>query len=391
MITPRHLPNASALILAASLVAGCGASAPAPSASATPTAQVIILVATPTPGSAPDPVEALEAGRIAVYDRVAPAVVNVTTQVLRPTFFWSVVPEEGSGSGFLWDAQGHVVTNYHVIEGAQQIAVSFGDELARPASVVGTDPINDLAVLLVEEVPSGARPIELGDSDELRVGQTAIAIGNPFGQFERTMTVGVISALDRTIELDNTILRGVIQTDAAINRGNSGGPLLDRSGRLIGVNTVIYSPSGASAGVGLAVPVNKVKRVAPALIAEGRYPHPWLGVEELGYEITPALARTLDLPAEEGLLIARMYRDSPAALGGLQGARQEVAIGNRLYLVGGDILTAIDDQPLRTWDDLDAYLDEQTEVGQTVRLSVIRDGEPQALTATLQDTPNSLQ
>jgi S1-C subfamily serine protease len=205
------------------------------------------------------------------------------------------------------------------------------------------------------------------------------------------MTVGVISALNRTIELDSTVLRGVIQTDAAINRGNSGGPLLDRRGRLIGVNTAIYSPSGTSAGVGLSVPVDKVKKVVPALIADGRYPHPWLGIEELGYELTPALVRTLDLPANEGLLIARMYRDSPADRAGLQGAQQQAAVGNRLYLVGGDILTAVDGKAARTWNELDAYLDEQTQVGQKVSLTIMRDDRAEILTVTLQDTPDSLQ
>ena len=186
------------------------------------------------------------------------------------------------------------------------------------------------------------QPIPVGASSSLKVGQSAIAIGNPFGQFERTMTEGIISALNRTIETESTVLRGVIQTDAAINRGNSGGPLLDLNGRLIGVNSAIYSPTGTSAGVGLAIPVDKVSRVVPALIENGRYPHPWLGLEELGYEISPALARALRLSVEQGLLIARVYQDSPADQAGIRTARQEAILGNRRYLVGGDVLTAID-------------------------------------------------
>ncbi len=363
------------------------------------TPQVVIVVATPTPapttGAAPaapvDSADSVEARRIAIYERAAPAVVNITTQVLRSGFFWGEYPEEGSGSGFLWDDQGHIVTNYHVIEGAQRIEVAFGEELALPAEVVGADPMNDLAVLKVEFVPEGVLPLEVGTSAELRVGQTAIAIGNPFGQFERTMTEGIVSAVNRTIETQNSVLRGVIQTDASINRGNSGGPLLDFRGRLIGVNSAIYSPTGTSAGVGLAIPVDKVRRVVPALITDGRYPHPWLGLEELGYEISPALAQALDLPVEAGLLVARLYRNSPADKAGIRSATDEVILGNRRYFVGGDIITAIDDRPLRAWEDLNAYLDEATEIGQTVVLRVLRDGQEMTIQAVLEDTPESLQ
>lgn len=371
------------------------------------TPQVVIVVATPTaqPESAavaaaaltaPPPDEAaaadsVEARRIAIYEQAAPAVVNITTQVLRTSFFWGATPEEGSGSGFLWDNQGHVVTNYHVIEGAQTIEVDFGQELTFAAQVVGTDPLNDLAVLKVDAPPADVQPLEIGSSADLRVGQTVLAIGNPFGQFERTMTEGIISAVNRTIETENSVLRGVIQTDASINRGNSGGPLLDFHGRLIGVNSAIYSPTGTSAGVALAIPVDKVSRVVPALITNGHYPHPWLGVEELGYEIGAPLARALNLPVESGLLIAQLYQNSPADDAGLRGATNEVILGNRRYLVGGDVLTAIDDQPLSTWEDLNAYLDERTEVGQTVTLKIVRDGQEMTLEATLKDTPESLQ
>jgi S1-C subfamily serine protease len=366
--------------------------------------QVIVLVATPSPapvggaqlqqentaGQA-DGFDAEEARRVAIYERVSPAVVNITTQIVRTDFFWGSVPEEGSGSGFLWDDRGHVVTNYHVIEGAQDISVSFGDDVNLAATVVGADPQNDLAVLLVESPPAIARPLEAGGSADLKVGQTVLAIGNPFGQFDRTMTEGIISALNRTIQTENKVLRGVIQTDAAINRGNSGGPLLDSRGRLIGVNTAIFSPTGASAGVGLAIPVDKVRRVVPELIANGRYPHPWLGLEELGYEISPALAQALNLPVQEGLLIARIYRNSPADEAGIQTAQEEVILGNRRYYIGGDILTAIDDRPLTTWEQLNAYLDEEASVGQTVTLAILRDGEPLQLQATLVDTPEQLR
>ena len=382
------------VLLAASLACSLpGVLAPPRAPSPSPTPQVVVIVATPTPGPLPlaDSADSVEARRIAVYERVAPAVVNVTTQVLRSSFFWGTVPEEGSGSGFLWDREGHIVTNYHVIQGAQKVEVSFGGDVTLPATVIGADPLNDLAVIKVESAPAGVEPVEVGSSGNLKVGQTAIAIGNPFGQFERTLTVGVISALNRTIETDNTVLRGVIQTDAAINRGNSGGPLLDSSGRLIGVNSAIYSPTGTSAGVGLAIPVDKVRRVVPVLLREGRYPHPWLGIEGLGYELSPALARGLDLPVERGLLVARLYQDSPADQAGLRSARREVIVGNRRYLVGGDVVAAVDGKPTAKWEDLNSYLEEHTEVGQTITLTIVRDGKEMTVKATLVDTPESLQ
>jgi S1-C subfamily serine protease len=378
-----------ALVGASLLLAACTAApgliTPSDPEPIAPEPTPIVLVATPTPIAGLDP---HELRIIEVYRRYSPAVVNINTQVLRSDFFYGVYPEEGSGSGLVWDLLGHIITNYHVIEGASQITVSFGEGQERPAQVVGVDPPNDLAVLLVDDLPEGVEPMPLGDSDGLVVGQYAIAIGNPFGQFERTLTVGVVSAVNRTLRLDDDrVLRGVVQTDASINRGNSGGPLLDSRGYLIGVNTAIFSPSGASAGVGLAIPVNKVKQVAPVLIAEGRFPHPWLGIEELGYALSPDLARALDLPVDRGLLIARVYQDSPAQQIGLRTATQTVMLGYRRYLIGGDILTAIDGVPLAGWDDLKAYLDEQTEVGQTVRLTLWRDGQPREVTVVLGQEP----
>ena len=374
-----------ALAAAAALLAGCSLSQlpdllneASPAGQAAPTPQVVVIVATPTPAGpasetipTPQGFDADEARRVAIYEWASPAVANITTQIVRNDFFWGSMPEEGSGSGFLWDDKGHVVTNYHVVEGAQEISVSFEDDVNLSATVVGADPQNDLAVLLVDTPPAGARPLEPGTSADLKVGQTVLAIGNPFGQFQRTMTEGIISALNRTIQTENQVLRGVIQTDAAINRGNSGGPLLDSRGRLIGVNSAIFSPTGTSAGVSLAIPVDKVRRVVPELIANGRYPHPWLGLEDLGYEISPALARALRLPAAEGLLIARIYRGSPAESAGIRSATDEAILGNRRYLVGGDILTAIDGRPLKTWEQLNAYLDEEARVGQKVSLSIL--------------------
>ena len=351
---------------------------------------------TPTPLPPPTPAPSvsgigasdLEQEFIAIYDEASPSVVNITTQILRPDFFWGTVPEEGSGSGFVWDDQGHIVTNYHVIEDAHTIEVSFAPDVVMPATVVGADPANDLAVIKVDTLPDGVHPLPLADSDALRVGQIVVAIGNPFGRFQRTMTTGIVSALDRTIRVgEGRVLRRVIQTDADINRGNSGGPLLDSSGRVIGVISAIYSPTGANAGVGLAIPVNKAKRVAPVLIKTGRYAHPWLGIEHLGYEITPYLAQSLGLPVNQGLLIAKIYENSPAWQAGIRPATDEVILGNYRYLVGGDIITAIDGVPLKSWEDLDAYLQENTEVGQTVTLEIIRDGQPMQVQVTLGEQP----
>ncbi len=364
---------------------------PTPTPPPTPTPIVIVVTPTPLPQEMIEAVGIEEQRVISVYQRTSTAVVNITTQVLRQSFFSGLIPEEGSGSGFVYDHDGRIITNYHVVADASEIVVSFGGDKELPAEIVGVDPPNDLAVLQVDELPEGVEPIPLGDSDALQVGQRAIAIGNPFGQFERTLTVGVVSAINRTLKTDDDqVLRGVIQTDAAINRGNSGGPLLDSSGRLIGVNTAIFSPSGTSAGIGLAIPVNKLKQIVPELIRNGRFPHPWLGIEGLGYELYPELAQALDLSVDQGLLIAQLYRNSPAVRAGLRGATEEVAYRRRWLLVGGDILTAIDGVPLRNWDDLDAYLQEQTEVGQTVTLTIWRGDQEMTIEVELGEMPEGL-
>jgi len=347
----------------------------------------------PTPTLAPAAVPAsdvlsLEQDLIGIYRAANPSVVNITTKILRTDFFWGATPEEGGGSGFLWDDQGRIITNYHVIENANSIQVSFAPGVVMSAQVVGADPGNDLAVIQVENPPANVHPLPLADSDALQVGQIVVAIGNPFGRFQRTMTMGVISALDRTIKVqEGRVLRKIIQTDADINHGNSGGPLLDSSGRVIGIISAIYSPTGANVGVGLAIPINKAKRIVPVLIEKGRYAHPWLGIEHLGYEITPYLAQRLKLPVEQGLLIAKIYQDSPAQKAGVRPANDEVILGNYRYLIGGDILTAIDGVPLKSWEDLDAYLQENTEVGQTVTLDILRDGQPMQVKVQLGEEP----
>ena len=323
---------------------------------------------------------------IDVYDRVAPSVVNVTTQVLRRGFFFDVIPEEGAGSGFVLDREGHVLTNFHVIDGAQQIEVTLDNEQTFPAQVVGSDPRFDLAVLKIDAPAEILYPVELGESSTLRVGQRAIVIGNPFGQFSRTLTTGVVSALERTLEgQDGRPISGVIQTDAAINRGNSGGPLLDSSGRVIGINTAIFSPSGTNAGVGFAVPVDTIRRVLPELMELGRYRHPYLGIR-YAYAITPGLAESLSLPVEEGLLLIQLERGSPLENAGVRGAQKEAILGNRRVYIGGDILAAVDGTPILTVDQLQ-LLQEQQQIGSEVTLSLLRNGQPFEAVVALAEEP----
>jgi len=322
-----------------------------------------------------------------VYETVSPSVVSITTRVLRRDFFFNVVPEEGAGSGFVIDKAGHILTNYHVIDGAESIQVSFGDQFVTPATVVGTDPRNDVAVLKVEVDPAMLEPVTLGSSGDLRVGQWAIAIGNPFGQFGRTLTTGVISALDRTIEgPDNRVINGIIQTDAAINKGNSGGPLLDSSGRVIGITSAIFSPTGTSAGVGFAVPVDTLKRILPDLLTYGRYRHPWLGIR-YAYNITPGLAEVIRLPVQEGLLVVQLYDDAPLTAAGIRGAQTQEIIGNQRVYLGGDIITAVDGKPVAQISQLEALLEGNYQVGYTVSVTVLRDGKNVDIPVELAEEP----
>lgn len=325
---------------------------------------------------------------VEVYEQVAPAVVSITTRVLRRNFFLDVVPEEGAGSGFVLDREGHILTNYHVISGAERIEVNFGEDAVYPAQVVGLDRRNDIAVLRVDAPADLLHPVVLGTSESLQVGQRAIAIGNPFGQFGRTMTTGVISSLGRTLEgQDGRTITGIIQTDAAINRGNSGGPLLDSSGRVIGINTAIFSPTGASAGVGFAVPVDTLRRVLPDLLALGRYRHPWLGIR-YAYAITPGLTEMLNLPVSQGLLLVQMYEDAPLTNAGVRGTQREAVVGNQRVYVDGDILTAIDDAPVTRLEDLEVFLEDNYRVGDVVTIRLLRDGGEFTVQVELAEEPN---
>jgi S1-C subfamily serine protease len=363
-----------------------------PTAIPTPTLAPTPELAVATPGSLPPMLVAsdLEAQVIAVYDSTALGVVNITNRRYAYNFFMQPVPEEGSGSGFVYDLEGHIITNYHVIEDAEELSVTLPDETVVTAQVVGADPSNDLAVLRVDVPAEKLHPVPLGDSDRLRVGQFVVAIGNPFG-LERTLTTGVVSALGRVIESpDDRFIGEIIQTDAAINPGNSGGPLLDLSGRVIGVNTAIFSPSQASAGIGFAIPVSSLRRVVPELISHGYYAHPWLGVTLL--ELTPQLVDVLreagmNLPVDKGILLIEVVNGAPAEQAGLHGGQRQVRVGNAVLVIGGDVVTAINGQPIESLRDLTIYLDTRTQIGETVQVTYVRDGQQETAPVTLTERP----
>jgi len=357
--------------------------------------------AIPAPTPTPLPVTALKVGTteeellVNIYERVNPAVVNIRVikRVEQPATF--LTPDEfyqeGQGSGFVWDQEGHIVTNNHVVEGADEVEVVFWDDTVAEGKVIGTDPDSDLAVVEVDLPAEELHPVELSDSDELRVGQLAIAIGNPFGQ-AGTMTRGIVSALGRTFSSGSSpfAIPEMIQTDAAINPGNSGGPLLDSQGRVIGINTLILSRSGSNSGVGFAVPVNMAKRVVPVLIEEGEYQYAWLGIT--GQDLIPAIVEAMDLPAStRGALVVAVGQGGPADQAGLRGSTETVEIKGRPLEIGGDIILAIDGTPVQDMDDVIVYLVKNTRPGQKVELSILRDGQEQKLTVELGERPDSVR
>ncbi|HSK10238.1 MAG TPA: trypsin-like peptidase domain-containing protein, partial [Vicinamibacterales bacterium] len=319
-----------------------------------------------------------EEATIALFERTRGSVVFITTQS-RVMDMWTRntfnVPR-GSGSGFVWDDRGHLVTNNHVVEGASGAQVRLSDGRDVPASLVGVSPAHDLAVLRIE-VSNPPPPLPVGESHDLQVGQATFAIGNPFG-LDWTLTSGIVSALDRALpsEEGRMLVDHLIQTDAAINPGNSGGPLLDSTGRLIGVNTAIFSPSGASAGVGFAVPVDTVRRVVPQLIAEGKYVRPALGVE-VDDRLNRLLTRRLGV---QGVIVLRVTPGSAADAAGLRGAR---VTRDGTNVVPGDIIVGVDGTEVDGVPRLLARLDEHR-VGDAVRLAVLRDGKRIEVTVTLQ-------
>src|SRR5258707_7024374 len=285
-----------------------------------------------------------EAINVRVYRQVSPAVANILTKATEYDLFMDPVPVEGAGSGFVIDEKGYILTNFHVVQEAQSIEVVLGDQSRYPAKFIGADQRNDVALVKIEPKGKHLVALSLGDSAALQVGQKVLAIGNPFG-FQSTLTTGVVSALGRTGQTSHTtFMEEAIQTDAAINQGNSGGPLIDSHGNVIGINSAIYTPSGTTAGIGFAIPINTAKSIANDLITSGRVHRAFLGVETIS--LGGGLGGALDLPVQEGLLVDSVTKGGPAALAGIHGGDRTAPAGMRLFYIGGDVIVAIDGQKM---------------------------------------------
>jgi S1-C subfamily serine protease len=309
-----------------------------------------------------------ETNNIEIYQRLAPGVVNITSTVLERDFFFNVVPRQGAGSGSIIDMRGYILTNHHVIEDARKLEVTLANGKKYNAKLIGTDPDTDIAVIKIEARREDLMLIPMGTSDNLRVGQKVIAIGNPFG-LGQTLTTGVISSIGRTIRASEGILfEDVIQTDASINPGNSGGPLIDSSGKMIGVNTAIFSPTGASIGIGFAIPIDVAKRVSNELIEKGYYSYPWLGATMM--TLSPSIAETLKLPIRTGAMLIEVAPRSPASKAGLKGGTSRAQVGNYIVIVGGDIIVKLNGESV---SDADAVIKaiRKSRPGDRVELEVV--------------------
>jgi serine protease Do len=320
---------------------------------------------------------------VEVFEKVHPAVVNIASTTLSMNFWMEVIPRSGQGSGFVIDRRGYVLTNNHVVAKAQKLTVTTAEGKKIDATLVGRDPRTDLAVI---KIPSSdvEAVATLGDSDKLQPGRKAIAIGNPFG-LSHTLTTGIVSALHRSIRTeDGNEIQDLIQTDAAINPGNSGGPLLDSNGRVIGINTAIFSLSGGYQGIGFAIPINLAKRVAAQLITSGRVARPWLGIS--GLSLSPSLSEGLGIGVSQGVLVVQVVRGGPADQAGLRGGNREVLIRGFRIRLGGDVITDIDGVPV---EDMKALVNhvEEMEVGQKTELGIKRNGFSKRIRVTLTERP----
>jgi len=328
--------------------------------------------ALPPPADSEVSLDTTEAENVRIYKQASPAVANIITRAVGYDLFYDPVAVEGAGSGFVIDTAGHILTNYHVVEGSETIEVTLGDQSRFKARKIGEDALDDIALIQIDPGGHKLAPLVLGDSRKLQVGQRVLAIGNPFG-FQSTLTTGVVSSLGRTVQTsENTFIDDAIQTDAAINRGNSGGPLLNTRGQVIGVNTAIYLSAGTTVGIGFAIPINTARRVANDLITQGRVNRPTLGVE--GRALGPQLAQALNLSVDHGILIERVTSGGPAAEAGIRGGTRTVLAGSEQLAIGGDVLIAVDGTQVTSPADLNVLLN-RSAPGKTVTLTILRDGK----------------
>lgn len=408
---PHRIMALIGMVLILGLLAGCGWAGAARTLVSPAVTAIAEIVSTPTPIPSPNPQQAAvstpalstptaqpgpvpagvleeEALLTHIYEQVSPSVVHirVAQQISGFSGFTDDLYQHGEGSGFIWDTEGHIVTNNHVVEDATTVEVHFQDGTILEAEVIGTDPQSDIAVIKVDPIQVTLKPVTLGDSDQVKVGQLAVAIGNPFGQ-TWTMTRGIVSAVGRVIRsgVSRFSIPEVIQTDAAINPGNSGGPLLNSRGEVIGMNTMIISQSGASAGVGFAMPSNIIAKVVPALISQGSYAYPWLGIT--GRDLLPQDVKALNLPVRQGALVLEVAAGSPADKAGLRGSERVIRVQGEELATGGDVIIGIDGTPVRGMDQLISYLVRKTQPGQQVTLTLIRDGKEMKVPVTLGKRP----
>ncbi|HEU4983996.1 MAG TPA: trypsin-like peptidase domain-containing protein [Nitrososphaera sp.] len=322
-----------------------------------------------------------------LFDKAEPSVVQVSAT--------SDTSEQGKlGSGFVYDDNGHIVTNLHVASGSNQLDVTFADGTVYSATVIGSDPFTDLAVLYLKDAPKDKLvPLPLADSTKIRVGEQVAAIGNPFG-LSSSMTAGIVSGVGRLIPSQDSgplpfFIPDIVQTDAPINPGNSGGPLLDTRGEVIGINTAIRSTTGEFAGIGFAVPSNTISKVVPSLIKSGKFQHPWVGIS--GADMTPALAKALNLKEPRGVLVVEVIGGSPAEKAGIKAGTNTVRVDGRQVPLGGDIVLELDGHQVRKVDDILVYLQREKSVGDTMDVTVLRNGQLQHINLHLDARPSTTQ